>query len=168
LFLRVPNLKSFKKECVKLQGPMRYWCDIRDFVLRLRTQLRFGRLSRCSLQLLRFEWRGEHVECDWVARPPDEWDQKLASHVGERNASVQALEDALAMRDLLFFTLKDVSSATFHVYRETEDGTELIIAGTVARPEPIRWAASSLAMRAKLCGLQFNLDNGRLLAFQTE
>jgi hypothetical protein len=120
------------------------------------------------LRLLRFDWRGDHVDCDWVARPPDEWDQKLASHVGERNASVQALEDALAMRDLLFFALKDVSTATFHVYRETEDRTELIIAGTVARPQPTRWAIGSLAMRAKLCGFHFNLDNGSLVAFQME
>src|SRR5262245_48174039 len=96
------------------QGLTKQLCDIRDFVVRLRAQMRFGRLSRASLRLLRLEWRGEHVECDWVARSQDDWDQGLPG--GDRNTSLQALEDAIEMRDLLFFVMKDISSATFRVY----------------------------------------------------
>ena len=147
------------------QGPTKQLCDIRDFVVRLRVQLRFGRLSRASLRLLRLEWRGEHLECDWVARSKDEWDQDLTT--GDRNASLQALEDAMEIRELLFCVMKDISSATFRVYRQLAEGPpELIIAGTVLKPEPVRWIVGSLAMRAKLCGLQFSLDNGTLVAFQ--
>jgi hypothetical protein len=151
------------------QGPTKQLCDIRDFALRLRVQFRFGRLSRAPLRLLRLEWRGEHVDCDWCARPRDEWDQGLPLCVSDGNASLQALEDAIQMRELLFYVLNDISSATFRVYRQVAEGSpELIIAGTVLRSEPVSWPADSLAMRAKLCGLQFCLDNGRLLPFQRE
>jgi hypothetical protein len=89
--------------------------------------------------------------------------------VREGAASLQALENAIAMRDLLFYVLSDISTASFRVYREAaEDPPELIIAGTVGRPEPVRWHVNSLTMRAKLCGLQFYLDSGRLMAFQME
>jgi len=144
-------------------------CDIRDFALRLRVQLRFGRLSRAPLRLLRLEWRGDHVDCDWLARPQDEWDQDLPARVGEGNASLQALEDAIEMRELLFYVLNDISSATFHVYRQpTEGPPELIITGTVERSEPVRRFVDSLAMRAEMCGLQFCLDDGRLLPLHVE
>jgi hypothetical protein len=49
--------------------------DIRDVVLRLRLQLRYGRLSRAPLRLLRLEWRGDHVDCDWIARRYDGFDE---------------------------------------------------------------------------------------------
>jgi hypothetical protein len=69
---------------------LKQFCDIINAVLRLRIQLRFGRLSRAPLRLLRVEWRGDHVNCDW----------------------------------------------------------------------------NSLPMGAKLCGFQFSLDDGKLMAFQ--
>jgi hypothetical protein len=151
------------------QGPIKQLCDIRDFVLRLRVQLRFGRLSRAPLRLLRLEWRGDHVDCDWLARPQDEWDRDLPTRVGEGNASLQALEDAVGMRELLFYVLNDISNATFRVYRQvTESPPELIITGTVERPEPVRRLDDSLAMRAKMCGLQFCLDDGKLLPLQVK
>jgi hypothetical protein len=149
------------------EGFTKQWCDLRNFLLRLRVQLRFGRLSRAPLQLLRLEWRGDHVNCDWLARPQDEWDRELPQRVGDGNASLQALEDALQMRELLFYVLKDISSATFRVYRQlVSEPHELIIVGTVVRSEPVRWYVDSVTMRAKLCGLQFSLDNGRLVAVQ--
>jgi len=100
---------------------------------------------------------------------PDEWDQTLPPDVSDGNASLQALEDAIQMRELLFYALDDITSATFRVYRQLAEGPpELIIGGTVRRADPVLWPIDSLAMRAKLCGLQFSLDNGRLVAFQME
>jgi hypothetical protein len=151
------------------EGLTKRFCDLRDFVLRLRVQFRFGRLSRRPLRLLRLEWRGDHVNCDWIARPPDEWDLGLPQCVGDSNATLQALEDAIQMRGLIFYVLKDISSATFRVYRQlAEDPPALIIAGTVSRAEPVLGPVDSLAMRAKLSGLQFCLDNGRLVPFLME
>ena len=144
-------------------------CDIRDVVLRLRLQLRYGRLSRAPLRLLRLEWRGDHVDCDWIARRYDDFDKDLPGRVAEGNESLQALEDAIIVRELLFTSLRDVSSARFRVYRESGDTPrELIIAGTVTRSERFLYRVQSLAMRAKLCGFEFFLNEGRLMPFQVE
>ena len=130
---------------------IKQFCDIRDIVLRLRLQLRYGRLSRAPLRLLRLEWRGDHVDCDWIARRYDAFDEDLPRRIAEGNETLQALEDAIVVRELLFTTLRDVSSARFRVYRESDDAArELIIAGTVTRSERFLYRVQSLAMRAKL------------------
>jgi hypothetical protein len=101
------------------------------FITRLRVQLRFGRLSRAPLRLLRLEWRGDHVDGDWIARLHDEWDEALPRRLSDGNATLQALEDAIVVRELLFYALHDISSATFRVYRQVADEPpELIITGT--------------------------------------
>jgi hypothetical protein len=142
-------------------------CDIRDTVLRLRIQLRYGRLSRAPLRLLRLEWQGDHVDCDWIARPNDIFDHDLPEHLAARNASQQALEDALVVRKLLFSVFREITSADFRVYRETPDEPrELIIAGTVTRSEKLIYRVHSVVMQAKLCGFQFDLDCGKLVPFQ--
>src|SRR5436309_1418819 len=144
-------------------------CDIRNVITTLRVQLRFGRLSRAPLRLLRLEWRGDHVDCDWIARLHDEWDRDLPRGLSDANAALQALEDAIVVRELLFYALHDISSATFRVYRQLGgEPAELIITGTVARQEPVPGNVPSLAMRAKLCGFQFCLDDGRLAALRVE
>jgi hypothetical protein len=144
-------------------------CDLHNALIRFRVQLRFGRLSRAPLRLLRLEWGGGHIECDWVARVPDEWDRDLPRPLSDANASLQALEDAIFVRELLFYTVPDISSATLRVYRQFGDEpAELIIAGTVSKPESSRWTVRSLAMQAKLCGFHFCLDNGKLNPIQVE
>jgi hypothetical protein len=45
---------------------------------------------------------------------------------------------------------------------------ELIITGTVTRSERFLYRVHSLAMRAKLYGFQFFLNEGDLIAFQTD
>ncbi|HTD21103.1 MAG TPA: hypothetical protein VK738_00455 [Terriglobales bacterium] len=143
-------------------------CKVGDFVRRLRTQLRFGALSRAPLCLLRLELKGVVAECEWVARPPDPWDADLPRAVGEHNASLQALEDAMAVRQLLFYLLPGVESAVFRVYRQsTAEAAELIITGEVTREEP-NLRVLSLAMRAKLCGFHFWLAEGTLETLQPE
>src|SRR5436189_5385305 len=127
-------------------------CDIRNAITRLRVQLRFGRLSRAPLRLLRLEWRGDHVDCDWIARLQDEWDRGLPRHVSDGQTALQALEDAIVVRELLFYTLHDISSATFRVYRQVPDEpAELIITGTVTKPEQFRSDVHSTVMGAELC-----------------
>ena len=65
------------------------------FLHDLRTQLRFGTLSRAPLQLIRFEMKETSAECDWVARDPDCWDADLPRDIGRRHASLQALKDTI-------------------------------------------------------------------------
>jgi hypothetical protein len=140
-----------------------------DFVRNVHRQLRFGELSRSPLKLLRLELRAAIAECEWVARPADPWDSYLPPGVGERNASLQALEDSLAVRNLLFSSMPGVASAVFRVYRQVEpEHSELIITGTVTREDQAAANVCSLAMRAKLCGLRFWLADGVLGRFQPE
>ncbi len=144
-------------------------CGVGDFLRRMRTQARFGSLSRAPLKLLRFALRGSTAECDWIARPPDEWDSTLPKVMGERHASRQALEDAIALRAFLFRAIPGVESAVLQAYRKSQcDRLELIVRGQVCRAERAPVAARSLVMRAKLCGFQFCLDDGVLEALRVE
>jgi len=162
----VPGISGFPGRHVNSGGQgemMRHLCDIGDLIRRLRIHARFGELSRAPLQLLRLELRGAHAECDWIARPPDAWDAELPSGAGYRNASLQALEDAIAVRSLLFQALPGVHSAAIRVYRLSEgECRDLIITGTVGRDPGLPATVRSPAMRAKLFGFRFDLNEGVL------
>ena len=148
---------------------MRLLWQIADFGRAIQRQMRFGELSRAPLQLLRLEWRGDAAECDWMARPADEWDADLPQHVREKNVSAQALRDAIGVRELLFSALPTVESASLRVFRQSAEGTTyLIIAGTVTRNHEIPKNISSLTMRAKLLGFQFWIEGGRMEALRSE
>jgi hypothetical protein len=132
-------------------------------------RMRFGELSRAPLRLLRIEVRDEEAECDWMARPADEWDNDLQPAIGKRNASLQALKDAMAIREVLFRALPEVHSAVFRVYRQpVREPPELIIAGTVHRGDEVSFSVRSPAMQAKLYGLHFWMDDGVLEVLKSE
>jgi hypothetical protein len=152
-----------------MNSMIRQMCEIGDFVRRMRVQVRFGSLSRAPLRLLRLELCEGVVECDWLARAPDQWDASLSPSVGNRNASLQALEDAIAVRDLLFSTMPGLTSGVFRVYRETEgEPPTLIMTGVADREKCVPTGIRSLAMRAKLAGFRFWLADGVLKALQLE
>ncbi|PYU26831.1 MAG: hypothetical protein DMG32_09135 [Acidobacteria bacterium] len=143
-----------------------FW-EVADFVRGLRRQMRFGELSRAPLRLLRLELRGEALACDWVARPPDIWDADLRQPVRDRNESRQALADAIAVRDLAFDTLPDLHMAVLRAFRSAaREPPQLIISGVATREAPPMFRVSSLAMRAKLYGFQFEMEDGILQAFR--
>jgi hypothetical protein len=144
-------------------------CDVGDFIRRLRVRARFGRLSRAPLRLLRLELRGDAVECDLIARTADRWDAGLPHHVSDRNVSRQALEDAIAVRKLLLRALPGARGGAIRVYRQSHDQPlELIIAGNLTREHRVVPGVRSLAMRAKLYGLQFRLEDGVLEPLQRQ
>jgi hypothetical protein len=146
----------------------RLW-QIIEFMRAVIRRLRFGEISRAPLQVIRLEVQGDSVECDWVARSPDAWDDDLPAGIAERNASVQALEDAMALRELLFSTLPCVRTGVLRAFRQSSrEPPQLIITGRVTRQEGASLTVSSLAMRAKLAGLQFWLVDGVLKALQAE
>ena len=143
--------------------------DIGYFIRALQVQMRFGDLSRAPLRLLRLSLEAGVVECDWIARAADEWDVDILPQVSNGNVSTQALRDAIGVRDLLFSSLPGVETALFRVFREPVAGElELIITGTVSREEHAARHVSSLAMRAKLLGLHFWLEDGVLEALRAE
>lgn len=147
---------------------MRQLCEIGDFVRRIRIQTRFGDLSRAKLKLLRFELNGAEAECNLLARPGDPWDAGLPSQVADRNVSEQALRDAMSVRALLFRVFPDISKAMLRVYRRSGNSLELVIAGALHRGEHAPPTVRSLAMRAKLCGFRFWLDDGILESLEPD
>jgi hypothetical protein len=143
--------------------------DVGYFFRAVQVQMRFGDLSRAPLRLLRLELSGEIAECDWIARAADQWDGEIPRQVSDGNVSTQALRDAIAVRNLLFCALPGVDTAMIRVFRESISGElELIITGTVKKDEQATRKVSSLAMRAKLLGLQFWLEDGILEALRSE
>jgi hypothetical protein len=148
---------------------MRVLWGIADFGRAMYRQMRFGELSRAPLKLLRLEWRDDVAECDWMARPADEWDRDVPRQVSDANVSEQALRDAIAMRELLFHALPGVDTASIRVFRQSAGGTrDLIITGAVSRGEEVPRNVSSTAMRAKLLGFQFWFQEGFLEAMPSE
>jgi hypothetical protein len=150
-------------------GLVRQLLQIGTFIRAQRIQMRFGALSRAPLRLLRLKLEGNTAECDWVARPADEWDRNIPRQASELNVTTQALQDAIAIRDLLFWALPEVDTASLRVFRDPAAGErELIITGTVTREPEISRYVASVAMRAKLLGLQFWLEDGVLEALRLE
>ncbi len=135
-----------------------FW-EVADFIRGLGREMRFGELSRAPLRLLRLELRGEALACDWMARPPDIWDADLRQPVRNRNESMQALADAIRVRDLAFDALPKVQTGA-------REPPELILTGAAGREAPPILRVSSLVMRAKLYGFQFELEDGILQALK--
>jgi len=147
---------------------MRLLWRIADFGRAMHREMRFGELSRAPLRLLRLDWRENVAECDWMARPADEWDRDTPQ-VSNGNVSEQALRDAIAIRQLLFDALPGVDTASLRVFRQSPGGTRyLIIMGTVNRGEEALRNIPSTAMRAKLLGFQFWFEDGVLENLQSE
>ena len=149
---------------------MRQLWEVADFVRRTRRRLKFGEFSRAPLRLLRFELRIstlQTVECDWIARPSDAWDSSLPGQVREERESLQALADAIALRNLVFDALPKIESAVLRGFRQpAREPPEMIILGTLSREIPAMHRVSSLVMRAKLYGFCFCLEDGFLRPLQ--
>ena len=130
---------------------------------RVRRRLRFGALSREPLLLLRFEWKGDSVECDWLMRPSDEWDKDLPAHLVKESQTLQALKDALSLREVIFESFPAVINAELRMFRaDAEHRLELMMTGKVNRYNDVFERVTSVAMRAKLCGFRFTLEAGEM------
>jgi hypothetical protein len=142
---------------------MRELLHAADFLVRVRRKLRFGALSREPLLLLRFEWKGDSVECDWLMRAPDPWDKDLAAHLAKDNQTLQALRDALSLREAIFESFPAVINAELRMFRaDAEHRLELVMTGRVNRYSDAFERVASVAMRAKLCGFHFTLEAGQM------
>jgi hypothetical protein len=165
----VPNQKEWWSK--GSSGLARQLFDTSQLLRGFRVRMRFGELSRAPLQLLRFQFLSpsQVVECDWIARLPDPWDVDLPQRIRQRHASLQALKDAIDVRALLFDTLPQISEAYFRVYRESPSSArEMIISGCAQRNDNSSRCVRSLAMRAKVLGFRFNLEEDVLSGIPVE
>ncbi len=141
--------------------PMRELFDTVDFLGTARSKMRSGTYSREPLMLLRVEWKGDSVECDWLMRPPDPWDGDLPKHLARENQTLQALRDALSLREIVFRSFPAVVNAELRMFRTGDDHRlELVMRGSTSRSNEELYRVASVAMRAKLCGFQFTLAEG--------
>jgi hypothetical protein len=130
--------------------------------------MRFGTFSRAPLKLLRVDWQGSSIECDWLMRPSDPWDRFIPRHLAERHQTLQALEDALKLREIVFKAFPSARRAEMRMFRSGHDlQHELMMMGTVSRSDETLRTVPSVAMRAKLCGFRFNLTQGVLESLQS-
>jgi hypothetical protein len=137
--------------------------NINRFLFSLRTQLRFGELTRAPLKLLRLQIVADVVECDWLARLSDPWDADLPPRLGRRHSSLQTLRDAIDVRALLFYAIPDADTVYFRIYRENAvQMREMVVTGCSQRNDNSARAVHSLAMRAKVLGFRFRLEDGIL------
>ena len=145
-----------------MSTPMKAVYEAAEFMWKLRMRMRFGELSRAPLQLLRFEMAAENATCEWLSRDPDSWDKDIAPAIRERNSTLQALLDAIALRQMLFSSIPEIREAKFRVYRQLDSQTrDLIITGLVSKDDSPP-QVGSLVMRAKLYGLHFSIQEGVL------
>jgi hypothetical protein len=136
---------------------------VSHFLFRLRTQLRFGELTRAPLKLLRLQIVADVVECDWQARSPDPWEADLPARLGRRHSSLQTLRDAIDVRALLFHAIPDADTVYLRIYRENAaQMREMVVTGCTQRNDNSARAVHSLAMRAKVLGFRFRLEDGIL------
>ncbi len=142
---------------------MRQLWEVADFIRKMRRNLRFGELSRAPLTLSRMELHNEALECDWIARPADAWDSSLRRADRGHNESLQALADAIAVRNLVMDSFPQIDCAVLRGFRQpAREPPEMILLGTVSREMPEVHRVSSLVMRAKLFGFCFVLEGGIL------
>lgn len=101
--------------------------------------------------------------CEWFMRLPDPRDIHLPARVRQEHITIQALADALKMRELIFRAFPRVQVAELRMYRESEaEGPALMIAGLVQRETEVFPRIASLVMQAKLFGFRFSLEGGVL------
>jgi len=142
---------------------MRVLTEVANFLRRVKKRMRSGELSREPIQLLRVEWRGDSVECDWLMRPVDPWDKFLPADLASENQTLQSMRDALKLREVIFRSFPAAGIAHLRMYRVNEDrNLELVMTGSVNRSDEVLHRVPSVMMRARLCGFRFTVSDGAL------
>lgn len=142
---------------------MRVLNEIAQFVRRSRRQMRSGELSREQLQVLRVEWKGDAVECDWLMRPADPWDKYVPPRLATENETLQAMRDALKLRAIILRSFPGIGLAHLRMFRaDANHGLELVMTGSVNRADAELHRVPSVMMRAKMCGFRFSVAEGTL------
>lgn len=129
-----------------------------DFLHAVQRQMRKGEATRDPLTMLRFEWKGDTVECDWLMRNTTS-EQDPAAELA--HSTEQGFRDALALRSLVFASFSAVMQARLRMFRSTPNHRlELLLTGTVNRLNPPYDHIPSLATRAHMMGFEFLLHEG--------
>ena len=158
VFLSLPDAEAASGGSPPL---MKELLDAADFLSRARRRLRFRSLIAGTAHAVAVRVERRLVECDWLMRPADPWDKDLPAHLARENQTLQALRDALTLREVVFKSFPAVVNATLRMFRADSDHRlELVMTGNVNRSNEAFERVASVAMRARLCGFHFNLEEG--------
>jgi hypothetical protein len=107
----------------------------------------------------------DRVEFDCLARAGDPWDRDIAERLARRHLTLQVMHDAIDLRTILFQTMPSVDAARIRIFRDSEDNErELILFGHTHRNDHSARGVHSLAMRARILGFHFRVENEFLKA----
>jgi hypothetical protein len=96
-------------------------------------------------------------------RPIDPWDKYLPPRLATENQTLQAVRDALKLREVILRSFPAVGLAHLRMFRADENHRlELVMTGSVNRWDEEFHRVPSVMMRAKLCGFRFNVAEGTL------
>jgi hypothetical protein len=83
--------------------------------------------------------------------------------MAKENQTLQALQDALTLRDVVFKSFPAVMTAELRMFRaDALHRLELAMTGNVSRSNEKFERVASVAMRARLCGFNFTLEQGEI------
>ena len=144
-------------------GLAKQLCDAGLFLRQLRMQLRFGELTRRLFGFFIFKFTDSIAECDWVARQQDPWDAvsirrhwstpRFATGIkGCDRHPLVALCHSAGYR--LWLVCASIANSSHP--------REVIIIGDVRRRDSTFRSVHSIAMRAKLIGFRFSMEDGML------
>ncbi|HWB33371.1 MAG TPA: hypothetical protein VG714_09375 [Acidobacteriaceae bacterium] len=138
--------------------------NILDLLYAWRGRVALAEFSRMRIQVVRLCITGDSAECDWLMRPPDQWDHRLPPPVREEHRTGRALDDALQVRELIFRGFPEVHQAKLRMYRDIGGSEpELMLVGHVERETHGAWRpVASIVARARLFGFRFSLIGGGL------
>jgi len=140
-----------------------------DFLKQVQRGMRRAEVTREPLTFLRFEWRGDTVECDWLMRAIEPADQARSTQYALERQTEQAFRDALRIREQVFESFSAVTQARLRMFRgERRQQLELVLGGTVNRLGWNQSQAGNWAVKAKAMGLEFEVLNGVLCVPQAE
>jgi len=132
-----------------------------QFLKLARKSLRRGEATREPLTILRFEWRGDTVECDWLIRAASLAERERTVQPAVEPQTQQAFRDALDLRQLVFESFPAVMQARLRMFRSNRNHQlELLMVGQVNRLDQSFEREPLLMTRARLSGFQFVLSDG--------
>lgn len=139
-----------------------------QFLKQARKSLRRDANTREPLTILRVEWEGGIVRCDWLMRSANVAGGSLSEHQALVRQSEQSLQDALDLSELIFDSFPAVMQAQLKMFRaDRSHCLTLMMSGSVHRMESALQSASlkamPLALQARKAGLQFELADGVLI-----
>ena len=83
--------------------------------------------------------------------------------MARENQTLQALRDAMSLREAIFESFPAVINAKLRMFRaDSEHRLELMMTGKVNRYNDVFERVASVSMRAKLCGFNFTLNAGEM------